>query len=187
MRTADAVGCTALTELRFAADDAVGMRKPRVHVGLESVFGESLQELSVNRAELLLRLAAGRQGIGQNVDEVYAVAGVDEKSWTMAVEIMFAEPAQTGSRDVVEVEIETAERMQQNFLRIRIEVKRRIDVGIIAAVRVGQHIDDVAVFLHALPRRCLGVHRAERKFVGNIGKAQRHVKSQGRDPDIMIA
>ena len=157
----DAVGAANLPEFRQAADDAVRMRDARREIRVKAMPAEHLQEGAVDALQQSLGPVVRLDRLLQHVDEVHAVARIDEICRAMAEEIRITEAAQLLRRDVIQVDVETGSRLQQSLQGIRVVVGRRVDVGIPASTCIQQHVHHIIIAAHALPLLGLRVHGAE--------------------------
>ena len=157
----DAVGAANLPELRQAADDAVRMRDARREIRVKAMPAEHLQESVVDALQQSLGPVVCLDRLLQHVDEVHAVARIDEIRRAMAEEIRITEAAQLLRRDVIQVDVETGSRLHQSLQRIRVVVGRRVDVGIPASTCIQQHVHHIIIAAHAVPLLGLRVHGAE--------------------------
>lgn len=157
----DAVGAANLPELRQAADDAVRMRDARREIRVKAMPAEHLQERAVDALQQSLGPVVRLDRLLQHVDEVHAVARIDEIRRAMAEEIRITEAAQLLRRDVIQVDVEAGCRLQQGLQGIRVVVGCRVDVGIPASTCIQQHVHHIIIAAHALPLLGLRVHGAE--------------------------
>ena len=123
-------GAGSLPEFRQAADDAIGMRDSCLEVGLETMLAEHLQERAVDALQQFLSPVIRLDRLRQHVDEMDAIARVDEIRRAVTEEIRFTELAQLLRIDMVQVDVEAGRRLQKVLQGVRVVVGRRVDIGI---------------------------------------------------------
>ena len=137
------------------------MRDARREIRVKAMPAEHLQESVVDALQQFLGPVVCLDRLLQHVDEVHAVARIDEIRRAMAEEIRITEAAQLLRRDVIQVDVETGSRLHQSLQRIRVVVGRRVDVGIPASTCIQQHVHHIIIAAHALPLLGLRVHGTE--------------------------
>ena len=137
------------------------MRNARREIRVKAMLAEHLQERAVDALQQSLGPVVRLDRLLQHVDEMHAVARIDEICRAMAEEIRITEAAQLLRRDVIQVDVETGSRLHQSLQGIRVVVDRRVDVGIPASTCIQQHAHHIIIAAHALPLLGLRVHGAE--------------------------
>ena len=151
---ADAVGTACLPELRQAADDAVGMREACAEIRRETMLAEEAEQAAVHLAQQVFGPVVGRERLRQHVDEVHAIARVDEIRRALAVEPLLAEAAQALRVDLVEVDVETAQLVHELLLRIGIVILCRIDERVRPPPRFFEHFLRICVVRQVMALGC---------------------------------
>lgn len=158
---ADAVGAARLSEFRQAADDAVGMREACAEIRRETMLAEKAEQAAVHLAQQVFGPVVGRERLRQHVDEVHAIARVDEIRRALAVEPLLAEAAQALGVDLVEVDVEAAQLVHELLLRIGIVILCQIDERVRPSSRSDEHLQHILIICQTMPLSGLRVRATQ--------------------------